>query len=438
MLLAFRAENVRSFRDEMELSMLATSRAEEHVVREVRWREGGHPLKVLPVAGVFGANASGKSNVLRALNDMQWYVLSSFQRSPTGGLHRSPFRLDPDAKQRPSRYEIDLVLNDVRYEYGFSLDDERVLEEWAYHYPHGRAKLLFSRSLDGVEVGSVERAQTRAITRLMRPNALFLSTAALANHPLLLSLYDWFKRNILLAESGNRGVRQAITARALETEALRNPIMALLHAADLGITDARTHELDAATQERRERARRILMGEEDEQANGEGDEPPTLEALDISLVHRGADGDVELEVEEESLGTLVWFGLLAPVVFALSKGTVFMADELDASLHPALVVQLIKLFQDPQTNPHRAQLIFNSHDTTMLGDSSDDRLLGRDQTWFTEKRSDGSTRLYPLIDLDPRKNEAIGRRYLDGRYGATPILSRHEFDRVGELISSGD
>jgi hypothetical protein len=99
---------------------------------------------------------------------------------------------------------------------------------------------------------------------------------------------------------------------------------------------------------------------------------------------------------------------------------------------------LVRLFQDPTTNPRHAQLVFNSHDVTLLGDSVGDRLLGRDQVWFTEKRADGSTRLYPLTDLDPRKDEAISRRYLAGRYGAAPILSRHEFNTTAELIISGD
>jgi hypothetical protein len=98
----------------------------------------------------------------------------------------------------------------------------------------------------------------------------------------------------------------------------------------------------------------------------------------------------------------------------------------------------VRLFQEPLTNPNRAQLIFNSHDTTIMGDSHEDRLVGRDQIWFTEKLDDGSTRLYPLVDLDPRKHEAIAKRYLEGRYGATPILSSREFDRVGELIATPD
>jgi hypothetical protein len=436
MMIAFRAENVRSFRDEMELSMLATSRAEQRVVRELDWREAGSPLKVLPVAGVFGANASGKSNVLKAMDDMQTYVVQSFRHwSPTGGLPRWPFRLDAVVADLPSRYEIDLVLGGIRHEYGFVLDDERVLQEWALRYPRGRASLLFRREGDAIEVGATARAQTRAVARLLRPNALLLSTAASANHPLLLPLYGWFSRNPMLAEASSRTIRQAFTAKLLEDPVARERVLTLLRAADLGVTDARVHELDAAARDRLERAARIIMGEEEMPQAAAGSDPlPAFD--DVSLVHHGADGGVELDPAEESFGTLVWLGLVGPVVDALAGGTVFLADELDASLHPALVAQIVKLFQEVRTNPHRAQLIFNTHDTTILGDSGENRLLGRDQVWFTEKLHDGSTRLYPLTDLDPRKHEAVGRRYLAGRYGASPILSDGQFDRLGELIGA--
>ncbi len=436
MMIAFRAENVRSFKDEMELSMLATSRAEQRVVRELDWREAGSPLKVLPVAGVFGANASGKSNVLKAMDDMQTYVVRSFRHgSPTGGLPRWPFRLDAVVADLPSRYEIDLVLGGIRHEYGFVLDDERVLQEWAIRYPRGRPSLLFRREGDAIEVGATARAQTRAVARLLRPNALLLSTAASANHPLLLPLYGWFSRNLMLAEASSRTIRQAFTAKLLEDPVARERVLTLLRAADLGVTDARVHELDAAARDRLERAARIIVGEEEKPQAAAGSDPlPVFD--DVSLVHHGADGEVELDPAEESFGTLVWLGLVGPVVDALAGGTVFLADELDASLHPALVAQVVKLFQEVRTNPHRAQLIFNTHDTTILGDSGENRLLGRDQVWFTEKLHDGSTRLYPLTDLDPRKHEAVGRRYLAGRYGASPILSDGQFDRLGELIGA--
>ena len=145
------------------------------------------------------------------------------------------------------------------------------------------------------------------------------------------------------------------------------------------------------------------------------------------------------QARDESLGTLVWFVSSGPVIEALADGAVLLADELDASLHPALVAELIRLFQDPEVQSAALpELVFNSHDASILGDSTSTRLLGRDQIWFTDKRADGSTRLYPLSDLDPRKEEAVGRRYLAGRYGAVPILSHQEFDASAELITSGD
>src|SRR5215475_2143392 len=145
-LLGFRAENTRSFRDEFELSMLSTRLADEDAVRYVTWREDGRPIGILPVASVFGANASGKTNVVKAMDDMRAHVLHSFRAgSPTGGILRRPYLLDPASKHVPSRYEVDIVLADVRHEYGFVIDDDRVIDEWAFHYPHGRAALLFRR-----------------------------------------------------------------------------------------------------------------------------------------------------------------------------------------------------------------------------------------------------------------------------------------------------
>lgn len=434
MLLTFRATNARSFQRETELSLLATSMAEKEVVRRVPWHAGGSTVAVLPVAGVFGANGSGKSNLLKVMDDMRSFVLHSFRHGdPTGGVGRHPFALSERSRIQPTSFEIDLVLDGVRHEYGFTIDDEQVLEEWAFRYPKGRAALVFRRSGAEVDVGASERAKSRAVIDLLRPNALYLSTAASANHPLLLPLYRWFSRNLLLAEAETRPRRQAYTTELMKDERHRQQILALLQAADLGIVDARRYDLDPAVQDRVRRAMAILTGVDED---SDSEDRPTFEELGMRFVHQGLDGEVEFDPDDESLGTRVWFGLLGPVVEALAQGAVLLADELDASLHPSLVVQLVRLFQDPETNPHRAQLVFNSHDPTLLGDSGD-RPIGRDQIWFTEKATDGSTRLYPLVDLDPRKQEAVGKRYLEGRYGAVPILSPGEFANAAELITTG-
>ena len=159
-LLAFRAENVRSFRDGLELPMLAMGLADEGVPRSVTWHEGGRPVQVLPAAGIFGANASGKSNVLRAMSDMRRHVLYSFSHGdPEGGMSRSAFRLDPGKEKGPSRFEVDLILHGIWHQYGFVIDDAQVLEEWAYRYPRGKAALVFRREGPDVMLGQRNRAK---------------------------------------------------------------------------------------------------------------------------------------------------------------------------------------------------------------------------------------------------------------------------------------
>lgn len=429
MLLAFRAGNVRSFRDPIELSLLATPLARDAVPRDVSWREGGRPIQVLPAAGVFGANASGKSNLLRALADMRELVLNSFRSAdPEGGMPRTPFRLDPAAGTSPSRFEIDLVLHGIRHEYGFVIDDERVIEEWAFRYPHGRAALIFRRDEGGVELGERNRAKGRAVIEILRPNALMLSAAAAASHPDLLPLRQWFTRNLVLAEAASRAYRWAFTTELLRQDKHRDHILALLHAADLGITDAHLRELDPQMLDRFRRATRILTGREDEPDGPDGD--AYILEPGVVLSHRGTGGDVDFDSAEESLGTMVWLGLAGPVIDALARGNVLLVDEIEASLHPALVVRLVEMFQNAESNPNGAQLIFNSHEASLLGDSVGERVLGRDQVWFTEKNHTGASRLYSLADLSPRRDEAVGRRYLSGRYGAVPILASEEFAAV--------
>lgn len=434
MLMAFRAENVRSFRDPVELSLLGTRLSEKRVTREIPWREGGRPISVLPVAGIFGANASGKSNLLMAMGDMREFVLHSFRHgSPGGRLPTNPFLLGEDGGSAPSTYEVELVLDGVRHEYGFRLDSEQIQEEWARSYPRGRAVLLLHRTGDEVQLGAQRRAKGRATEEILRSNALFLSTAAATNHPLFLPLFEWFQRNLFYADVRTRGARQVFTAKLLEEGDRRQQMLALLREADLGVTDVSRRELDPEVKEKLEKVIDIFRGEDSD----EDLEELELDEFEVRLKHRAGKREVDLPFGEESWGTVIWFGMIGLVVDALREGSVLLADELEASLHPALVNVLVDLFQSPQSNPRRAQLIFNSHEVTLMGDSAD-RPLGRDQIWFTEKDEDGSTRLYPLVDLAPRREEAIARRYLAGRYGGTPILSQRRLEQIAEPVGNAE
>jgi uncharacterized protein len=428
-LLGFTARNVRSFRDEVSFSLEAKTTANPNVVRDVRWRDGDQTLRVLPAAGVFGANASGKSTLLKAVHDLRRLVLGSFrQADPVGGVERTPFLLDEASRTTPSYFEIDFIVDGTRHRYGCEVDDERVLKEWAVRLPHGREQMLFHRDESGVHLGPATRVDGKPVLGLLRDNALFLSTAAATNHPVLLPLFAWFRRNLILAEAESRPFRQALTIDALSDDRLAGASRALLQAADLGVSGAHREPLDPETKDRIRRAIAVLF---------EGSEHQVLEDQEwvgesVRLIHRGAEGDRQFHLADESLGTLVWFGLVGTVVHALRDGTCLLADELDASLHPDLVRRLLELFQDPESNPNRAQLIFNSHDNTLL-DGLGDFALGRDQVWFTEKTVDGSTSLQPLTDFAPRKSEPIGERYRSGRFGGTPLVTHGEF--VGAVKS---
>lgn len=414
--------------------MLATGMTDPTISRKISWRTGGKPVAILPVAGIFGANASGKTNVLRVMDDMRTYVLQSFRAGTADSpIPRCTYRLDEERAREPSTYEVELVIDGVRHMYGFSLDAERVHREWAYRWPHGKKALMFWREGDTVEVRSGNRAEMRPALQVLRSNALLLSTAAATKRELLLPLYRWFRRNLILADVESRLARQAITVEQLEDDGQKERVRALLQEADLGIVDARKRDMRPEVREKIHELIRVLHGDSDESSV---EDKVDFDDFELRLLHSVDDGrQVEMHPNDESRGTMTWFGLIGPILEALHNGSVLLADEIDNSLHPSLIALVLALFQSKKTNPWRAQLIFNSHDVTQLGDSKNQD-LSRDQVWFTEKLSSGATRLYALTDLNPRKHESIGQRYLNGRYGAIPIVSTRAVESM--LSASGE
>lgn len=421
-LLSFTAENFGPYRNSATVSLLSTRLSEPDVARHLQWGHGARTVGVLPAAGIFGANASGKSAILRAMAHMRMLVVGSFRRgSASSPIPRRPFLLDRESGRHPTRFEIDLVLDGVRWQYGFEIDDRRVLGEYALHYPNGRQAAVFDRDGDAITFGKPFRTDGRVLQRLVRPNGLLVSVAGAAADSDLTPLFEWFEANLLLAESENRDWRAVRTAALVQSPDSRDRVMRLLRAADLGIADISRNPVP---EELRERLARVLSGGDE---NDEDRESIHLFIADeLRLTHMGDGVSPELGSEDESLGTMVWVGLVGPVLDALDGGHVLLADELDASLHPHLVAELIRLFQSPDTNPRCAQIVFNAHDVTLLGDS-EHRTLGRDQVWFSEKDHMGVARLSSLSDFGPRKDEALERRYLQGRFGALPVLDPSGF-----------
>ncbi len=400
MLLRFRVANVRSLRDEQELTFVASPEAPG--ARKVELTDG--TLGVHPLIGVFGANASGKSNVLAALSDMRDAVVYSYARwAAFQRIPRHVFELDPKCADEPSFFEVDVILDGVRWTYGFELGAERVESEWVHSYPRGRRQEWLDRDASRHEPyrWPGNRVRDRGqLARRTRPDALLLSTAGTDNHPQLSALFQWFRSNLwFIGPEGEREDRESFTAERLEGE--QGPrIRDLLRIADLGITGA-------------------------EVERGEAGRSPA-----VRLLHRSAGGgEVAFDWQHESFGTRSWFALLGPILLALDEGAVLLIDELDASLHSRMAAEIIRIFADPDANPAGAQLIFTSHDATVLSSPSGERLLAPEQVWLTEKDEDGATKLYAVTEAGPGEEENLTVSYLAGAFGAVPDLLEGQIAR---------
>ncbi|ALO08577.1 putative ATPase [Streptomyces venezuelae] len=401
MLLRFRTANVRSLRDEQELSFVVSEGEPSAAARPIGLA-GGETPGVLPLIGIFGANASGKSNVLAAMTDMRTAVLNSYAHWASHDMiPRHSFALDAKEEHEPSFFEADLVIEGVRWTYGFELGPTRVEAEWLHSYPRGHRQVWLDRDASRTEVYEWPGARVKdrlQLARRTRPNALLLSTAGTDNHPQLSPLFHWFRRNLwLINPEDERTERETFTTRELSGSRARR-INELLRVADLGITGAEAV-------------------------------PEAKDRLTVKLTHRSATGDVAFDWRNESYGTRSWFALLGPLLLALDEGCVLLVDELDASLHPRFAAEVVRLFHDPDANPNGAQLAFTSHDPSVLTTPSGGRLLEPGQVWLTEKDKDGATELYPLTAASPGENEDLMRSYLAGAFGAVPALLEGQIAR---------
>jgi AAA15 family ATPase/GTPase len=416
-LLTFQVTNHRSLRGEQELSFVASASGKEDP--RLLHPEGLNE-QVLPVCAMYGANASGKSNVMEALAFMQQaVVLSQRLWEPTEGVPIDPFALS-DEPSRRSTFVVDIVLGGVRYEYGFSADEQQIQEEWLYAWPVGRKQEWFSREGQQFTFNRSLHGENKAIETLTRSNSLFLSAAAQNNHEQLTPLFEWFATRLRIsANTALPALRRhapwwkqvASEAAGNDAERLRTQIRVLLRAADLGIVDFRVN---------------------DELPTSDGEEGSfpahKVRRQRLSFAHRTGDRAAWLDLEEESTGTQALVGLLPTLLPLLDRGGVLAIDELN-SLHPMLTLALVQIFQDPERNPRGAQLLFNTHDSSLLGNLlADPAPLRRDQIWLIEKDNEGASHLYPLTDYTPRAAENLERGYLQGRYGAVPFLGSFDWN----------
>jgi AAA15 family ATPase/GTPase len=411
MLLEFRIRNYRSIRDELVVSFVASKDkklAETHLAAT-----GVTSIpNVLRSAVVYGPNASGKSTLLFALQYMRAVVAESatvMQPGQTFGVQ--PFRLDEKYAKQPTEFEITFLLGGLRHQYGFSLTPERIVNEWLLVYRTAKPQQWFSRSYDEKTQSSVYEFSNHLTgprklwQETTRPNALFLSTAAQLNSELLGPIFRWLVDQPVYFAAGLSPLPD-LTTQLLQTDIGKKSVRDFLVSADISISDVVSVSRPGFMQN-------IMLGPDGPKFSRE-----EREMLLPQFVHRTEHGSATFELHEESQGTQRLYALIAPVLDVLKNGRMLIVDELDSSLHPLLVRRLVRMFHQPELNPKGAQLLFSTHDTSLL----DRTLFRRDQIWFTEKDHDQATRLYPLSDFGPRESEAWEKGYLIGRYGAVPFF----------------
>jgi len=421
MLIEFSVTNFRSIKEKQVLSLAAAKGGELDESNTFPSDISKLP-KLLRSAVMYGANASGKSNTILALNIMQFLVIQSFSSIQEGQpVPVVPFLFDMESAKSPSEFEITIISEGTRYQYGFSATQQRITEEWLIAYPEGKPQRWFERIFDN-KTGAYEwqfsrnfGGQKEVIKTATRSNALFLSTAIQLNNDQLKPVFNWFSTKLAIILPATI-VNPQFTIDRCASENEKQRIMAFMNAADISIANINLEkQLFNASMvppvifpELRDKMIKDLSGKE-------------LTA--VKFVHNTEAGAVSLDLADESQGTQKLFVFSGPWLDVLSNGKVLVIDELNTSLHPLLVRHLVSLFHNSKTNHRNAQLVITTHDTSLL----DPDIYRRDQVWFTEKDTHGATSLYSLVEFKPRKNEAFERGYLKGRYGALPFIGDFAF-----------
>lgn len=444
MLIRFEVSNYRSIKDAVELSMVAVDR-ERPEAREA-------PLlgvSLLTVAAVLGPNASGKSNIIGAFGWLRDAVQSSL-RDWDEEIPVEPFAFQ-DGPKRPTEFVVEALVDGVRFEYVVELTRDAVLYEGLFHYPEKKRKRIFERDEAGelkLQRGLGSLSGTR---KMLTEKTLALSVMRRFHEPLVSN----FARDLLRTQSLGATIRRpraggvgggfmrgplGIAGSARRTlrwfEEPRSEIEPMLFE-----QMSRSEVQERVSLEDRQQALALLkladLGIEDVVIDEETISYPDMPDASartrrrVRLMHKTGTGQEPLDFSAESEGTRTWFTLIGPVLSALRTGALLLFDELDASLHPTLSAQIINLFHDPVTNPHGAQLVFTTHDTSLLNH------LNRDEVWLTEKNSEGATRMGALAEFAGervRKSQNLEAAYLHGRFGGLPNVDQADVLRSLGLI----
>ena len=401
MLLEFTVGNFLSFKEKKTFSLEAGSISEhkENVVKEGKY-------KVLRSAVIYGANSSGKSNFVKALEFMVNTIKNSSKLNSTDKLNVTPFLLNIKTQNEPSYFEIVYLRLGLRYRYGFEIDNEKVCSEWLYILENDSKKedLYFVRSTEGIGVADIFY-EARIFVDNTRNNGLFLSLLDQLNIKTSKDVISSFT-SIHIRSGIEHSESAFMTDTLYQRQDYQNDVKNFIYHLNLGFNRFHIDNDKEISFKNRFKTFHKLY-------NNNGN---FISDFEFSLS------------KNESSGTNKIFDLAGYIVLALKFGSLVLIDELDSKLHPILTQEIIKLFNNPETNPKNAQLIFTTHDTNLLGAN----LFRRDQVWFTEKDDFEATDLYSLLEFKDedgktiRKDRSFEKDYIRGRYGAIPYITNFQ------------
>jgi len=407
MLVEFSVENFLSIKEKVTLSMLASKGKEnpDNLIEltDVPTLKGE---KLLKSAAIYGANASGKSNFLKSLKFFLDFVRKSHTMQLDEKIDVNFFKLNKFYLNNPSKFNIIFVKDNIKYEYGFALNEEEVIDEYLYFYPKAKKSIIFERTKNNIFKFNIEKTEQEMLSERTASNKLYLSVAVQWNFLLFKPIYQQITTIL-----GTKGALKGCIKKSHNNQNYKQKIEQFIKIADIGIENLETRIIN--------KSQGVFDPEIEDVVY-----IPLSEEIIINFYHRGIDSNgkkmlVNFDIEEESEGTKRFFEISGILIDVFEKGSICVVDELEESLHPGLVKNIIELFHNSEINKNNAQLIFTTHETNLLNLD----LLRRDQIWFTEKNSeDGSTNLYSLDEFSPRKDENIQKGYLQGRYGAIPFL----------------
>lgn len=413
MLIGFKVGNFRSFADEQAFSF-TTSSDREHATTHCMKTGMKSVPRLSKSAIIFGPNGSGKTNLISAFAVMRDLVLHSTTFSAGEFAERhAPFRLGW-AAQGGTSLDIDVLLNQVRYRYSFSYDNKRILAEQLLVYSTGKSQRWFERRWDEHDQRdhwmpfSQSFGGPRAMWRdATRCSSLFLSTAAQLNAKQLEPLFSWFEHGMEILYS-SEPANMSRVATSLRDANFRSQMLSFLHAADVRVTGVRVPDPEPAAE--------VSHSWFVPNRQGKGASDPSR----VQFSHSRQGTPVWLDAADESSGIRRLACLFGPLLAAIESGKLLLIDEFDLSLHPLVARYLLQLINDPKVSSRGAQLLFTSHNTTLM----DVSVLRRDEIWLMTLDEHDASVLKPVWrhPAPPRKHELIGKGYLRGRYGAVPDI----------------